>query len=1144
MPGPARSALVEGPRASAVEIDHVDFSVTVHPEQEWLEDVPVLLDGHPIRPVHVEPDKLWLQSAPPATVTQVSQEVHLATLPEMFRAFGEAWSARWLKHTAVSVDRWQDALTDIDRVLPPARPMSYAPVSAPQWREAVLRKKASSAPGPDGVTRLDLALMPDDLLQFLLDVCEQAERSGSWPMTAMTAIVTALEKLPGAERVGQFRPIAVLSFTYRVWASVRARQILRHLAPLAPEHMYGMMPGKSAQTVWYALQHMLEVAQLRGEALCGVIADLEKAFNHLPRLPVLAYAVHLGVSLPVVRAWTSAVCLLSRRFKVRDCVGPPIGSTTGFPEGDPMSCCAMSLVCLAFHAHQRSRVPDALSVSYVDNWEGVCSTVDSATAVHRAMMDFCAAWDIKLDASKTIFWASQAVHRRQLRQKGCEVVHHIRELGGQLQFTRAPSNNTLVTRLTSMDYLWPKLHASHSPYPAKVRALKVAAWPRGLYGCSICQLGNQYITALRTAALRGLGSSKPGASAPIHLALVEHPQADPGFFLFRSSVVDIRTHLDRLVAGPILDHLASGTATACPGPVGLFLRRIHAVGWTWELGSQTVRDEISSFELWSLAPQELSGRITRAWQKMVARRLCQRAGFDGLQTADFQLTQSSIAQLPSDDKAALRVALNGTFFTQDALKHFDSRLTPECRFCGVCDSLTHRVEHCPFFVEGRLHTGFQARLQHSPMREAQKLHAWGQEPAGLLEYHRYLTGLLPPASILQDLGGLDLFTDGSCLQPRCPQLRLASWAVTCQSLSRPPWILMTGPLPGLFQSAFRAEVYALQMLLRVARACSTPFRVWTDCLGVVRKVRALRNTAVPPAAMASNGDLWYDVWSSLQDIEVDFQICHVPSHEDLEAHEDAVDRWILSGNHFVDKAATWANLARPDSFWDLYDRLTSEVMAQAATQTTVVAFHSWMARKATRSQQQAALREPEAFQVRGNTVLRWQAGTPCRGRSASHYGHWFTDVVASWLPAVSGGEDSDVGWVSWLHLVLDFMMATGLHPPRRKGKSWFDERAGPAQGLYRWDVSVASRSFAQQIRFICREQGIPLQTTETRSRGAALSLQTSCLWVAYPSKRLEIVDGWMIEQLGHRTGGVLQHRHCRVWKLLPRPAYLAELADL
>ena len=210
----------------------------------------------------------------------------------------------------------------------------------------------------------------------------------------------------------------------------------------------------------------------------------------------------------------------------------------------------------------------------------------------------------------------------------------------------------------------------------------------------------------------------------------------------------------------------------------------------------------------------------------------------------------------------------------------------------------------------------------------------------------------------------------------------------------------------------------------------------------------------------------------------------------------------------------------------------------------MVTFHRWMARKATRAQQPANLREPAPFQVKGDVVFRWPTDTPCVGRSSSHFGSWFTDVMASWLPKISRGSDDEVGWVSWLHLVLDFIMATGLHPPRRRGKTWFDERIGPARGLHRWEVSVASRSFAQQVRFPCKEQGIQMQTTETRSRGAALSLQTSCLWVAYPSARLEIVDVWMIGQLVRQTGGALQHRHCRVWKHLPRPAFSAALAEL
>ena len=79
--------------------------------------------------------------------------------------------------------------------------MPYEPITARQWRPAVRSKRPTSAAGPDGISRADLLLMPDDLLAHMLDICEHAERTGAWPLSALVAIVTALEKIPGAGRV-------------------------------------------------------------------------------------------------------------------------------------------------------------------------------------------------------------------------------------------------------------------------------------------------------------------------------------------------------------------------------------------------------------------------------------------------------------------------------------------------------------------------------------------------------------------------------------------------------------------------------------------------------------------------------------------------------------------------------------------------------------------------------------------------------------------------------------------------------------------------------------------------------------------------------------------------------------------------------
>ena len=1137
------TTLIEGPCAEVCEVDPDEQALIVAPAQDWDPAQPVFVDGAPLVPIHVEPDKLWLP-AMPSSPRQVKQERHIAALPDVFRAFGEAWSARWLKHSNVEVERWHLAVAHMDQVLPPSAPMPYLPVTPAQWRAAVMSKKATTAAGPDGIARLDLVLLPDDLLDFLLAVCEEAEKSGQWPMGAMTAIITALEKLPGADRVAQFHPISVLALVYRAWASVRAKQALRHLAPLVPVHMYGMLPGKSAQSVWWHMQFRVEEAHLAKSRLVGVSSDLEKAFNLLPRVPVLTYALHMGLPLPVVRAWTAATTLLSRRFRVRGSVGPPIASLTGFPEGDPLSCVAMSLVCLAYHAHLSARVPAALPVSYVDNWEAVAPEPQAAVSAYQAMLDFCSAWDIRLDESKTFFWATQAADRRWLRARHCKVVHDVRDLGGHLQFTRKPANHVLVSRIKALDELWPKLGASHAPYPAKLRAVVASAWPRALYGASICSLGQKYVSALRAAALRALGASKPGASAAAHLALVEHPAADPGFVLFRASLVDVRAQVGAPVFASVLDHLCRGLAAACPGPAGLFLRRAHAVGWSWDPALQQFRDSWSAFDMWECSPQELLCRAAWSWQVAVASTLASRPGFAGLPYSDFHFTRQSIRHLPPPDQALMRVALNGTFFTQDALQHFDEQVTCACRFCGQPDSLVHRVEQCPFFAAGRVETGFSRLLRDRPLQPAHKLHAWAPLPDSLSAFRGLLSAVPFPVLSSMDFGGMDLFTDGTCLSPRQPHLRLAAWAVVVGVPTGEPCLLASGPLPGLHQSSFRAELFAVWFLFRVGVASSLPFRIWTDCLGVVRRVRALRSALYPPTAMASNSDLWRGIWESLQMLEADFEINHVPSHEDLEAHTDPVDKWVLAHNHAADRAAAEANLDRPDLFWESYSALCDEVHRQVDVQDTVVRYHLWLARTAIRSQQPAVLGTPGPIRVVGSVPLCWPPRGVCSDRAAGHFGAWFTSALNGWLPKISSGTESETRWISWVQLVTDFLMATGLHPPVQKGGRWADPSLGPAGVLFEWSMTRASRSFARQVRFVCRDGGVQLQTTETHPDSAAFALQLCCVWLPYPQSRWNIVDGWLARQVAFIDVGMVRDRHRRSWTRIGRPPLEAALASM
>ena len=105
-----------------------------------------------------------------------------------------------------------------------------------------------------------------------------------------------LEKIPGAWKASQYRPLTVFSIVYRTWSSIRSKEALAYLSQFVSDHVTGNIPGKSCTDLWLNIQLHLEECEVDDAPTAGVVADLVKAFNLLPRIPLLAIGLHLGVA--------------------------------------------------------------------------------------------------------------------------------------------------------------------------------------------------------------------------------------------------------------------------------------------------------------------------------------------------------------------------------------------------------------------------------------------------------------------------------------------------------------------------------------------------------------------------------------------------------------------------------------------------------------------------------------------------------------------------------------------------------------------------------------------------------------------------------------------------------------------------------
>ena len=699
------------------------------------------------------------------------QDKFEASIQKLFEKFAAEWTKRWDKHKDFPVDHWTPLIECFQELVPQVPEAVFPPITVDLWKQTLRRKKSRSATGPDAWSRQDLLRMPYDITCALIDMLENIEKGAPWPRSTVTGIVFSLEKVQGASRVNQYRPITVFSLIYRTWSSIRAKQSLQHLVSHAPSFCFGNLPKRSAVQVWLGIQSQIETCHFDNQPLSGAMIDIEKCFNHLPRLPLLTVCCRLGVPDGTIRAWTRALIQMERRFAIRGSISPPHRSSTGCAEGCALSVVGMLAINILTDTWVHARVPQARLWSYVDNLEITTHSVDKSIEALTQLELVLKALDLTVDQQKTFMWANSATDRKHLRTLRHQTMMWARDLGGHVQYSRQSTNSIITKRISAFKERWRDIARSHAPYHQKLTAIRMVAWPNALHGVTSVHLSDEWLEELRTGAVRGLGCHASGTSPPIHLSLVEHPSADPGFFALAKTVVDIRSFLSREACTRILTELSQPNSKHRlePGPAHVLHHRLSQIGWHWDPAGGFIDVKGWPIDIWTCPIQELMLKLVESWQNRIQHVMSSRKTFRGLWKCNPALTKRGWPKNRMD-QGILRTALNGTFFTADHLKYLPGELSQQCPFCQQPDSQTHRHWFCTKLEEARSGCHQDMRQQILSMDPAVYNHGWIPHPESLDIYRQAIQALpdltdnfYPPPEMPEHL---DLFTDGSCLDPQ------------------------------------------------------------------------------------------------------------------------------------------------------------------------------------------------------------------------------------------------------------------------------------------------------------------------------------------------------------------------------------------
>ena len=616
-----------------LEIDHYNATLFVETSQALVSGTPIFINGVQQDVIYIHENEIWL---PSVEGIEVGSEVRQSSF---------CGAARWDRHKGVPPSQWSQICEFARQNLHPI-PCTLPGLNAQSLRVELSRKKKHCASGLDGVSLQDLKALPDAVLTAFCHVYDQAELTGAWPSQLVTGKVASLAKVQCPDNVQSFRPITVLSHGYRLWSGIRAKFVLAHLHPHCPSFLFGNRPHCQASDVWTFLSWAIESSFVSDEPVGGIVADIEKAFNHLPREVVFQTALALGLPQTLLVAWSGALGTLTRRFQIRNHIGPALDSCTGYPEGDALSCVAMLLMDILFHKWFECSYVLCQPVSYVDDLQLFTRRPSQVPELFDHLLSFARQVDLKVDARKTFVWSNSAYHRANYRHLAMKVQLNARGLGAQLQFTRKHSTVVISDRLRELEPLWKKLRLSVSPYKIKVLAVKQAAWTRGLHGVAASNVSDGTFTSLRTCVMKGLGAEGSGCSPVVHLGLIEHPNLDPQFWAISSTLRTVREASSADCLSALLkDALDPDTVMPRYSLTALLIDRLHLLGWSFE-GGVSFSDALGTFSLLHISFPELLLRMTWAWTKVVESAVQHRSSFAGLGDCDPFATRRFLQTLP------------------------------------------------------------------------------------------------------------------------------------------------------------------------------------------------------------------------------------------------------------------------------------------------------------------------------------------------------------------------------------------------------------------------------------------------------------------------------------------------------------------
>ena len=630
---------VDEKQFEVIDIDHDQGLLRLEPCPEHHDDDLWLCEGFSVQIVGFDGAICKVQTEAPVELGDfLVQKSFSRTISQVHQKLVNFWQPRWQRMADLPDEVWSRVLAFAQSYFPRFE-LELHRLSQQEWRDAVVHMKKGAARGLDGFSRSDLHWMSDQHLHWLLQMLDKVESGDQeWPEQLLHATVICLEKFTGACQAGSFRPISIFSVIYRVWSGLRTRQMLTLLRQVLPSGIHGFVPGAETAEIWLQTQGQIELAHQEQASLIGLSADLQKAFNHIGRRQTRILAEKVGVSNRIIVPWNKFISKVQRRFDVRGCLSEPLVSTSGYPEGCPMSILGMILANWAHHQYQAVFSPNVNTYSFVDNLTLTSRSCEELVHGFVTTSTFYKMWGLEIDDSKTFVWATTSEARQQLKALNYPVAHTKLELGGVMTFTRKNRISPLRQRDMPIEDKWKKLTRSQAPTEQKLKVIPIAIWAALLHGTEACKLTESFFEAERRKAAKALRWQAPGTNLRLKFAFSSTPTADPEYYRLCRAIGTFCRMLKKQ-DGFMIDWIQyfEGDQSCAPGPFHNIRQVLNSINWEVARPPNVLDHDGHMINFLHYDETLLKSRLREAWANKVCGEV-KHATMAGLHGVELPLT--------------------------------------------------------------------------------------------------------------------------------------------------------------------------------------------------------------------------------------------------------------------------------------------------------------------------------------------------------------------------------------------------------------------------------------------------------------------------------------------------------------------------